>query len=204
MPEHELQRRAARRVAFACAAAVTFLIAGCGGQPFKVKIRPDPPPSASGPLAESQGVSFQAEALTDEDYLYETFDANLIMAGILPVRVKVGNSSPEVLNLKRVRFEVGSGGRPLKMIDARRAYKRLVSYYGISTYSQEGYRESRDDFSAYALDLETPLPAGETRQGILFFQVPDEQIRRGGLTLLVRKLKVGRSNPETSVELKLN
>lgn len=169
-----------------------------------MKTRPDPPPSASGPVAESRGISFQAEALTDEDYLYETFDANLIMAGILPVRVKVGNSSPEALNLKRARFEVGSGGRPLKMMDARRAYKRLVSYYGISTYSQEGYRESRDDFSAYALNLEPPLPPGETRQGILFFQVPDEQIRRGGLTLLVRKLKVGKSNPETSVELKLN
>lgn len=204
MPEHELQRRAARGVAFACAVAITLSITGCGGKPFRVKTRPDPPPPASGPVAESQGVSFQAEALTDEDFLYQTFDANLIMAGILPVRVKVGNSSPEALNLKRVRFEVGSGGRPLKMIDARRAYKRLISYYGISTYSQEGYRESRDDFSAYALDLETPLPPGEARQGMLFFQIPDEQIRRGGLILMIRKLKVGKSGPETSVELKLS
>jgi hypothetical protein len=188
----------------AFAAAFVFLIAGCGGKPFNVKTRPDPPPAAQGPVTQSQGVSFQAEALTDEDYLYEIFDANLIMAGILAVRVKIENSSAEALNLKRVRFEVGSNGRPIKMIDAGRAYKRLVSYYGISTYTKEGYRESRDAFSSHALSLTTPLAPGETRQGILFFQVPDDLIRQGGLRFLVSKLKVAKSDPETSVELKLN
>jgi len=197
-------RASTRRGAFVFTITLIFLITGCGGRPFNVKTRPDPPPAVRGEVSQAQGVSFQAEALTDEDYLYETFDANLIMAGLLPVRVKIENSSAEALNLKRVRFEVGSGGRPLKMIDAGRAYKRLISYYGISTYSKGGYRESRDDFSSHALSLTAPLAPGETRQGVLFFQAPDDLIRRGGLTFLVSKLKVGKSSPETSVELKLN
>jgi hypothetical protein len=204
MPDSRIQRSLARRVACVFPIAFVLLAAGCGGKPFNVKTRPDPPPAASGPVTESQGISFQAEALTDEDYLYEIFDANLIMAGILPVRVKVGNSSGEALNLKRVKFEVGSNGKPLKMLDAGRAFKRLVSYYGISTYTKEGYRESKDDFSSYSIRLDAPLSPGESRQGMLFFQMSGDQLAQGGLTFLVRKLKVGRSNPETSVELKLN
>lgn len=207
IPRREPARRLfarARGGAAALSLAFVFLITGCGGKPFNVKTRPDPPPVARGPVAESQGVSFQAEALTDEDYLYEIFDANLIMAGILPVRVKIENSNAEALNLKRVRFEVGSNGRPLKMIDAGRAYKRLISYYGISTYTKAGYRESKETFSSYALNVAAPLAPGETRQGIIFFPASDDLIRQGGLRLLVSKLKVAKSAPETSVELNLN
>jgi len=181
-----------------------LVTAGCGGKPFNVKTRPEPLPSVSGPVTESQGVSFQAEALTNEDYLYEMFDANLIMAGILPVRLKIENTSGEAVNLKRVKFEVVSGGQSLKIIDAGGAFKRLISFYGISTYSKEGYRESKGDLSSHALSLHAPIAPGEARQGLIFFRISDDQIRQGGLTLLVKKLKVGRSNAESSVELKLN
>ncbi|HVF92605.1 MAG TPA: hypothetical protein VNH22_21230 [Blastocatellia bacterium] len=190
--------------AFACQIALMLLTACCGGKPFNVKARPEPPPAVAGAVTESQGVSIQAEAVTDEDYLYEVFDANLIMAGILPVRLKIENRSGEALNLKRVKFEVVSSGRPLKRLDASGAFKRLISFYGISTYSKEGYRESRGDLSSYALLVDAPLAQGETRQGLLFFRVPDDQIRQSGLTLLVKKLKPGRSDAETPVELRLN
>src|SRR5215204_866706 len=94
----------------------TFL--GCGGQPFDVKTRPDTPPVATGARAQSLGIIIQAEAITDEDFLNDTFDANLILAGVLPVQAMIRNEGQEPVNLKKAKFEVRpSAGRNFKLAD---------------------------------------------------------------------------------------
>jgi hypothetical protein len=180
-------------------------LAACGGKPFNVQPRPTPLPVISSAGAEVDGLILQAEAVTDENFLYDTFDANLVLAGLLPVRVRLANSRAEAFEIKRARFEVrASSNRTYKAIDAERAYKRLVSYYGIRTYSKGGYRESRSDFESYGLDTSEPLGAGESRQGILFFPVPDQEIRSGGLTLVGRRLDAKRSRSDANVEIRLD
>jgi hypothetical protein len=180
-----------------------LITSGCGGKPFDVKARPDMPPIAAGASAESGSVTVRAEAVTDEDFMIDTFDANLILAGILPVRVTVRNSGQQPLDLKKARFEVRPDkGRPFKMLDAKKAFGRLISYYGISTYSQEGYKESQSAFASYALDTSGPIAAGESRDGILFFAMPGEDAHEPGLTLAVTRLG-GRSKNDPAIELKL-
>jgi hypothetical protein len=188
----------------ACALGLIYLT-GCGGKPFNVQPRPTAPDEISGEGSEVNGLAVKAEAVTDENFLYDTFDANLILAGILPVRVKVTNSRAEPFEIKRARFEVRSqGNRVYEAIRADRAYKRLMSYYGKSTYSKRGYRTSRSDFASYALNISEPLGAEESRQGILFFPVPDDEIRNGGLTLVARRLNAKKSDPESNIEIRLN
>jgi hypothetical protein len=144
-------------------------------------------------------------AITDEDFLYETFDANLILAGVLPVRVTLSNSGAESVSLKTVRFELrGIGGRFAKTLDARQAFKRLISYYEISAYSKSGYSESQEAFSAYALDFKTPLAAGQSRQGLLFFSTGREPAGIAGLTMVVSGLDAAKSGSSGRVEFKLN
>src|SRR5215212_7462283 len=78
--------------AFAVALVIAAQSSGCGGKPFNVREKPfkvregtNMPPPTFGARAEAGAVTIQAEAVRDEDFLYETFDANLILAGLLPV-----------------------------------------------------------------------------------------------------------------------
>jgi len=196
------------RVSIAVVMALALVsLAGCGGKPFNVKTRPDPPQTqiTGGARAESNGVTILAEAVTDEDYLYETFDANLILAGILPVLVKLTNGGEGTVGLKKAKFEIkNAAGRWFEDMDAKRAYKQLISYYGVSIYSKPGYRESRADFSSYALEFEEPLGSGQSRQGMIFFRVPGETVRANGLTLSISRLYTNGVKSDSAVELKLN
>jgi len=182
---------------------ILLLFAGCGGKPFDVKTEVKLPATPGAPVAESQSVRLQAAAVRDEDYLLSTFDANLILAGVLPVGVTMTNRGAQPLDLRKARFEVRTAdGHSYKAADARRAYKRLIDYYGISTYSKGAYKESRDDFAAYALDLSKPLAMGESRQGMVFFILPDRAIQATGLKLIGARL--GASGSSGTIELQLD
>jgi hypothetical protein len=190
------------------ASAVLLLLmtlAGCGGKPFNVKARPDTPPPLNGARVEGAGFIIEAEPVTDEDHLYDTFDANLILAGVLPVHVKLTNGAQDSIDTAKAKFEIRAGPKQsYKAIAPRDAYKKLISYYEISTYSKSGYKESRDDFASHALDMTRPLAAGESRQGLVFFAVPAEVARQAGLTLVARRLGKKDSRGDQAFELKLN
>ena len=176
----------------------------CGGKPFNVKPRPDVPAADYDVKAAAGELTVHAEAVWDEDFLYETFDANLILAGVLPVRVMVANGAQEPVDLKKAKFEIRAAGRAYKAISAKSAFEKMISYYGITTYSKPGYKESQADFASHALDLASPLGAGESRQGMLFFQVPAEAARGAGLTLVARRLDAKKQKADSPIELKLN
>jgi hypothetical protein len=182
---------------------ILLLLTGCGGKPFNVKTEVTLPVIAGAPLVESQAVRLQAAVVRDEDYLLSTFDANLILAGVLPVNVTLMNRGAQTLDLRKAGFRVRApDGHTYKAADASRAYKRLIAYYGISTYSKGAYKQSREDFAAYALDLTKPLAMGESRQGMLFFILPDGAIQAAGLNLI--GVRLGASGSGGTVELQLN
>jgi hypothetical protein len=190
---------------------LTGMMTGCGGKPFNVREKPfkiregaTMPPPTFDARAEYGPVTIQAEAVTDEDSLYDTFDANLILAGVLPIGVLITNSGQEPLELKKARFEIRAGdGRGFKSTDAKRAFKRLLSYYEISTYSKSGYKESQEDFLSYSLDTSKPLAPAESREGMLFFLIPGEVVKGASITLVVSKLDSKQSKNNGSIELKL-
>lgn len=175
---------------------------GCG-KPFNVKTQPNLPPPNYAASATSNNMSIQAQVLTDENALYDNFDANLILAGILPVRVNLTNAGTQNVDLKKARFEIRADGRSYKQVDGRKAFKRLISYYELSTFNKSGYNDSLQDFSAFALDFKAPLEAGQSRHGLLFFAMPESSARGTGLTLVVTKLD-GTSDNRDRLELKLN
>ena len=193
------------RLAAGCAVlSLTGVSFGCG-RPFNVRTKPDLPPANYPARAAEGSVSIGAEAVTDEDLLYDTFDANLVLAGVLPVRVMLANSGRESVDLNQVQFDLRAmDGRTFKAMKERQAFKRLISYYEISAYSKAGYQESLDAFSAYALDIKTALAAGQSRQGLVFFAMPSEAARGAGLTLGVSRLDSASRGSRGRAELKLN
>jgi hypothetical protein len=154
--------------------------------------------------ASADGVGVQAQAITDEDFLYDNFDANLISAGVLAVRVMLTNPAGHAVDLQKARFEVRAPGHRFQHAGTRQAFKRLISYYEISLYSKSGYKRSLEDFSAYALDVKMPLAAGQSRQGLVFFLTTSESARGVGLMLVVSGLSSNASRERGAVELKLN
>lgn len=202
------KRRSSRRFLFRLAAAsATLSLAaaaiGCG-RPFNVKTQPTLPPANYAAKASLDGIAVEAHAITDEDFLYDTFDANLISAGVLPVRVMLTNPGGEAVDCKNARFEIEAQSRRFKAADARKAFKRLISYYGISVYSKSGYNESLEAFASYALDVGTPLGGAQSRQGLVFFLVPAEAARQAGLSLVIGRLNSKQSDGRAAVALKLN
>jgi hypothetical protein len=196
---HSLSRL---RLIAGSAALLATAAFGCG-KPFNIKTQPTLPPANSAARANVGDITVEANAITDEDFLYDTFDANLIAAGVLPVRVGLTNSGAETVEVDDARFEIETQSRRFKSANPRRAFKRLISYYGISVYSKTGYKESLEAFTSYALDVETPLAGTQSRRGLVFFLVPAEAARGAGLTLVIEKLKSSTSDGR-AVSLKLN
>jgi hypothetical protein len=182
--------------------ALLLSLAGCAGAPFDIKNKVElPPPSASAARAESSGIAVQADVLRDEDYLNDIFDANLILASVLPIRLKVTNEGEAPVDLSKAKFEINAAnGKAYKSAEAKKAFKRLISYYEITTYSKPAYKQSEETFISYALDLSKPLDKGASREGLIFFIVPEAANLSGSV-----KLKVSRLDQKgTAVELNLN
>jgi hypothetical protein len=180
----------------------TFFLCACG-KPFNVQPKPKVMPATYNVSGASNGVTVDAEAVTDEDKLYDTFEANLILAGVLPVRVRLTNSQSETVDLKTARFTIRAQNQTFKSIDAKSAYKRLMNYYSISVYNKAGYKESRDDFSAYEFNIKNRLAANEPREGLMFFAIPDDVVKTGDLMLVVTKLNSAKTKDNAPLELRL-
>lgn len=199
-----------RPLIFGSVLLMTSFLTGCGGKPFEIRERPfkikegREAPLVNIARAKSDQIEIEAEAIRDEDYLYETFNANMILAGILPVRLELVNQGQEPVDLSKSRFEIkAADGRTYKMADAKKTFKRLISYYEISTYSKSGYKKSQEDLATYSFDVSKPLGAGESREGLVFFIVPDAVAQTTGVTMTASSLDRKQSK-SPKVELKLN
>jgi len=132
-----------------------------------------------------------APLLTDEE-TQQLFEANLPVAGVLPLRIELNFQSGAPIELKRVRFEVhDSQNRIWKLLSTKQAVSRIMKANGIFAYNPYSKKQFEQDFGAYAIDLKTPLDSTQPqRRGFLFFQTPDKRpVNRGGdLTLVIKKL----------------
>src|SRR4030095_6991114 len=172
--------RLARTLFVAVAIVQLMLSFGCG-RPFDVKTQPSLPPARYTETVTVSSINISVQAIRDEYLLYDTFAANLISAGLLPVRVSMTNSGIEPVDIRETRFEVQAGSQRYRAVDARKAFKRLVSYYDVSAYTKAGYKDSQDSFIAYALDIKTLLNGNQSRQGLVFVMMPEDIARQAGL-----------------------
>ena len=178
-------------------------LAACG-KPFNVKPRTDLPAAIYSVSGRSADVEIQARLVTDEDFLDSTFDANLIQAGLLPVRLSVKNLASGPLDLRHSKYQVEIGNVVYKEVDPNRAFKRLISYYQFTTYNVYGYKQSREDFISYRLNVDAAIGPGGITEGFLFFDVPPAVSEERGVTLISSNLSAHARGGSGRLELKLN
>jgi hypothetical protein len=154
--------------------SLALLLGACAGRPFNVRPVARVAPDAIGPAASAGPLSVRASAVWDEAWLLDTLDANLILARVLPVRIHLENTAPELFSPRKVKLELaGQAGDRFKHLSPKKAMKAIESYYEISITSKTGRARYREDFLTNTLDLEAPLAPGESRQGLVFFAIPE-------------------------------
>ena len=153
-----------------------MLLAGCGGSLYKVKSVVAGPIKEAGKEASAGGLSLRAVPLLSDEESQELFESNLPLAGLLPVRVEIENTSGAPLLLKRIRFRLSDeAGGKWSARSAKQAVSRIIKANQVTLYNPRSRAGFAEAFQRHALDMETPLAASERRQGLIFFQTPKKE-----------------------------
>jgi hypothetical protein len=151
-------------------------------------------------MASAGGIQMRAAPLLTDEESQRLFEANLLLAGLLPVRVEMTNDSGAPLLFKRVRFRLrDQPGKEWKYRTAKQAVSRILDANQIYLYNPNSRAAFETAFRAHAFDAQTPLAAGETRRGLLFFQTPKKEAVESPRSLVL--VVEGLPQP---LELKLN
>jgi hypothetical protein len=134
------------------------------------------------------GLDVGAVAL-DGERSYERFEANLLLAGVIAVDVRMVNNSEATIKTNSLRFELRDpSGAKLKRIAPKKALSEVMKYYGDKFYVRVAYRRTLEDYESVALKQGSAIePEGEIR-GIVFFQTKRETAGVDGLILSVAGL----------------
>ncbi len=169
------------------------MASSCTGSLFKVKPAVQLPPLPGNVrTAGAGGVTVRVAPLLSDEEAQDLFEANLPLAGVLPVRLELVFESGVPVETKRARFRLRDGqGREWKLLSPKSAVSRILSANEVYAYNPNSRKQFEKEFGAYAIQLDTPLSASEPRhQGFLFFQSPkNEPVENtSGLILTIERL----------------
>lgn len=167
-----------RQLVLAALPALALLLSSCGGALFKVKPVVELPPLTGDVKSESVGgVTVKVAPLMSDEESQDLFEANLPLSGVLPLRIELEHESGVPLELKRARFRLRDGaGKDWKLLSTKQAISQILKANGVFAYNPHSRKQFEKEFSAYELDLKSPLSNSERRrQGFLFFQSPNKE-----------------------------
>ncbi|HMF58123.1 MAG TPA: hypothetical protein VK619_17400 [Pyrinomonadaceae bacterium] len=171
-----------------CAA---LLLSGCAGSLYKVKPVVSAPMTAATGTARAGNIELRAAPLLTDAESQELFEANLPLAGLLPVRIEMTNESNASLPLNKLRFRLHDAeGNEWKLLSPKQVVSRILKANDVTLYNPNSRREFTEKLSQHAFDIKNPLNASERRQGLLFFQTPKRSLVEspGGLVLTIEGL----------------
>jgi hypothetical protein len=156
---------------------------------------------ATAATADVGSVTFRAAPLLTDEETQELFEANLQLAGLLPVRLGVTHNGGEPLLLKKLKFKLHDGsGNEWKLISGKQAVSHILKANDVFLYNPNSRKTFEKEFRAYDFDLKSPLAHSERqRQGLIIFLSPQKKpvASPQGMTLSIE----GLAKP---VSLKLN
>lgn len=173
--------------------AALLVFSSCVGRLYRVKPVVELPP-LTGDLKRGSGGGVNvivAPLLTDEES-QDLFEANLPLAGVLPLRIELNHESGVPVEVKRARFRLRDGaGKEWKLLTPKQAISRVLKTNEVYAYNPNSRKQFEEEFGAYGLDTKTPLSSTDRRrQGFLFFQTPDKEpvATPRGLVLVIERL----------------
>jgi hypothetical protein len=159
----------------ALVALLALTQAGCSSL-YKVKPAVEAPIAAGARGAEAGGVGVRAVALLKDEESQALFEANLPLAGLLPVKVEISNNSNIPIEFKRVRFRLrDDAGRVWQARTSKQVAGRILKAEDVTLYNPNARKSFEEALSRHMLDLAAPLASNEHRQGLIFFQTPKKE-----------------------------
>ena len=156
-------------------AALALSAASCGGSLYKVKPKIDAPVEG-GRDASAGGFTIRAVPLLSDEESQELFEANLPLAGLLPVRVEMANAGAAPLSFERVRFRLRDAeGREWKFRTPKQTVARILESDQVYLYNPNSRRAFEESVAQHSFDLKTPLEPSGRRRGLVFFQTPKKE-----------------------------
>ena len=151
---------------------------------YQVAPIPQNVPSETGQTASRDGLEVTATAVTEDDQSFARFDANLPLAGVVVVDVKLANRSPQAI--KSLKFALQDAtGRKFSSLEPKAALKWMMKFEGVRMYPIEGKQQTLEQLQAIALPKKMALAAQEEKHGVLFFHVRQDAASIKALTLRV-------------------
>jgi hypothetical protein len=162
------------------------VLAACGGRLYKVA----PLPASAPPeISMGKGGLDVGAAALDGERSYERFEANLPLAGVIAVDVRLVNNSEATIMTNSLRFELRDPtGAELKRIAPKKALSVVMKYYGDKFYAKAAYRRTLEDYESVALKKGSVIEPEREIRGIVFFQTKSETAGVDGLILSVAGL----------------
>lgn len=157
------------------ALAFVLFLAACGGSLYKVKPKIDAPVTG-GSEASAGGFTVRAVPLLADEESQELFEANLPLAGLLPVRLELSNAGGAALSFERVRFHLRDAeGREWKFRTPKQTVSRILESDQVYLYNPNSRRAFQEAVTQHGFDLATPLEPLGRRRGLIFFQTPKKE-----------------------------
>ena len=172
---------------------ICFLMTGCGNSLFRVKpVAELPALPANARSASAGGVTVRVAPLLSDEEAQELFEANLPLAGVLPVRMEMTFESGVPVEIKRARFRLRDAqGREWKLLSPKNAVSRVLTANEVYAYNPNSRKQFEKEFTSHGIELKEPLsPSERRRQGFLFFQTPKGEpvTSNAGLVLTIERL----------------
>ncbi len=173
--------------------AVLIFTTSCGGSLFKVKPAIELPPlSGNVKTASAGGVSVRLAPFLSDEESQDLFEANLPLGGILPVQLELVFESGVPVETKQVRFRLRDAERhEWKLLTPKQAIGRILKANDVYVYNPNSRKQFEKEFSAYAIDLKSPLSDSNRRhRGFIFFETPKNKPIESprGLVLTIERL----------------
>src|SRR2546423_9293305 len=109
-----------------------------------------PPMPASAHSVDVGSLAFRAAPLLTDEESQELFEANLQLAGLLPIRIEIIHNSGEPTDLRKLRLTLRSAnGDEWKNLPVKKAIARILSAHDVFAYNPTARRTFVEDFSAY-------------------------------------------------------
>jgi hypothetical protein len=163
---------------------ILVLSTACASPIYKVA----PVPHAPAPEAttgSAGGLEVTAAAMTDERAIAQ-MDANLPLAGLIAVEVKISNQSSAAIPGKTLRALLHSpNGKALSPMEPKKALQQVMKYYGVRLYGKEAYARTIESYESVALQLEQNIAPAESVHGVLFFDAKAQVKSTSGYRLTI-------------------
>ncbi|MBP6820298.1 MAG: hypothetical protein KA368_02080 [Acidobacteria bacterium] len=156
---------------------------GCGAQLYKVA--PLPTSESADDIASGELGMIAVTAILDGDQSLERFEANLPLAGVIAVDVRLVNRTSAAVKVDSLKFSLRDNSGNLKQISPEQALRRVMKFYGDGFYRKDAKLRTIESYEKVGLAVNSTVSPQGNQRGFLFYEKQNNRTSLGGLTFSV-------------------